>query len=391
MKRALFVLLVVIALLAACAPAAQPSPTTATTSSTKPAETTAAPAVQPTQKTQAPAAQPAASVTFTPVKLRFHSFTGPPPAMHGVGPKWFMDEVTKRTNGAVTFETFWSGSLADPAGQLDLVSSGAVDLELSCVTYWPTKFPFGAFEYAIPFGPIDPVLVTKANRQLFKEFPIRNAEYEKNNVVLVSNLSAPYYELLSRTPVKTLEDLRGKKVATVGRYLGKWFQPIGALPVALPGGERYTSLQAGVVDVDATVIEAQYVWKLHEVAKNQILVGLGTMQGAQVMMNSNSFKKLQPEVQKVIMEVGEEAEMYLAKAFVAKRDEILEAIKGKGVTVTTLDAAERQKWIDAIPDTGAEWAKEVEASGPSWVVAKRWQEVTSELGYKWGSQWAVKN
>ena len=41
---------------------------------------------------------------------------------------WFMDEVTRRTNGRITFEKYFSGSLLKPSDILPGVSSGAADI-----------------------------------------------------------------------------------------------------------------------------------------------------------------------------------------------------------------------------------------------------------------------
>ena len=44
-----------------------------------------------------------------------------------------------------------------------------------------------------------------------------------------------------------------------------------------------------------------------------------------------------------------------------------------------------------VPDTAAEWALEMDAKGlPGTEVVKRWQEITSDLGYEWLRTWGPK-
>ena len=46
------------------------------------------------------------------IKLRVTSALPPPEvSMVGAGAKMWMDEVTKRTNGKVTFQVYWGGAL----------------------------------------------------------------------------------------------------------------------------------------------------------------------------------------------------------------------------------------------------------------------------------------
>ncbi len=50
-----------------------------------------------------------------------------------------------------------------------------------------------------------------------------------------------------------------------------------------------------------------------------------------------------------------------------------------------------EKWMSMVPDVPAVAAEELSAMGlPGWEWAKRWQEVTTELGYTWPREWAVK-
>ena len=306
--------------------------------------------------------------------------------------QWFMDEVTKRTDGAVTWETFWSSALADPPGQLDLISKGAVDVMKSCTLYWPGKFLIGHnYEYAFPFPPTDAVLVSDAARKMYDEFPQIEAEFTKYNTTMLGIHVCAYYDVLSNVPLRTLEDWDGKKIAVIGRYFGRWLEAAGVVPVVSPAGERYTMLQTGVVDGALLWLDLTYSMSHHEVTKYLVVSGFGSFAAEDVMVNLDSFNKLSPEVQQVLKEVGLESERYQAEYLKANREKVIDLIGQAGLEVIQVPAEDRARWAALMEDIPAEWAAEVTEAGlPGWEIAKRWQEITTEMGYKWPRQWAVK-
>ena len=147
------------------------------------------------------------------IKLRLAAVFPPPAQSLGsYGVQLWMDEVTKKTNGKVSFQTFWGGALGKPPEHLTLVERGMADLVLTHRWYTPGKLPLGQFEYVFPFGPIDPLVVSKAKRQIFEEFPDFRKNLAKYNALLVMNTSACAYQILSKTPLRSLDDFKGKKL-----------------------------------------------------------------------------------------------------------------------------------------------------------------------------------
>ncbi len=323
--------------------------------------------------------------------LKMHSYAPPPPAAAGVGMQWFMDEVTKRTDGRVKFTTFWSSSLAPPKGQLELIQRGAVDIEKTCTLYFPGKFVISHFEYSFPFNPTDPVMVTKAKRQIYEEFPEKREEYKKFNTIMLANHTAPYYQLLAKKPIEKIEDLNGMKIGLVGRWFGKWLEPVGVAPVVMPAGERYVGLQSGTIDADLLWLDLQAAFSLDEQADYIVQIPFGSFVPEDVMMNLDSFNKLPEDIQQILLEVGKESELYVANYLKERHDIVMKQMQEKGLKALDFPKSEIAKWAKIIPDTPAVWAKEAADAGlPGWEIAARWQEITAELGHEWPREWAVK-
>jgi TRAP-type C4-dicarboxylate transport system substrate-binding protein len=336
---------------------------------------------------------PALSAQDKPIKLKLASVSAPSgQVLDSDGVQWWMDKVTERTKGRVTFETFWGSSLAAPIAHLDILQKGMVDIILGCRIYTPGKTPLGPYHYVIPFGPTDMNMVNKATRQMYEEIPAFREELAKQNAVLIANFVTMPYDMISKAPVSSLADLKGKKIGLIGQYFSRWVKPAGLVPVVAPMSERYNLLQSGVTEMDFHPITHMNAFKVQELARNYIK--LEAMVGApwDLMINLEKFNSLPPDIQKIMLDTGKEAEIAMANELAGKwRDRILAAWKTQGVTFSTFPLDERAKWAAQVEDIPTEWALEMEKKGlPGWQIMNRYQEITTELGYKWPRKWAVR-
>ncbi len=329
----------------------------------------------------------------TPVKLKYAIFYGSP----GLSPlgdlsvAW-QKMVTERTKGGITFENYWAGVLGAPAEHIDLMKRGMTDAGIIFGWYTPTKLPFSNFEYIFPFGVDSYEIAIKAKRQIRAEIPQFNKEMEKQNVMIIADLPQTLYTFISKDPLRTLEDFKGKKVGLIGKYFSRWMPP-GATAVVRPAPDRYDMLKSGVINVDLSPIENSYLFKLNEVTKYY-------MRGAQILtladipiaMNINTFKKLPPAWQKIVLDAGRDIEVMAYKEILPNWEKmIVDTWQKQGMQFVDLPATEQKKWMDGLDDIPAEWATEMESLGmPGFQTVKRWQEITSRLGYKWKRQWGIK-
>lgn len=338
-------------------------------------------------------ATPTAAPVYSKVKLKIASPWTTAQRFLQAGIKW-MDEITKATNGSVTFETYWGGTLATPSESLNLLITHDVDMVESHMWYSPTMFPIGNFDYSYPFGPSDPGLLVKAYRQLRAAFPQVEGELLKNNGILIMTQPSDTYNLLSKTPITSTADLKGKKIAAIGRFFGKWVgEPVGATALVSQITERYTSLQTNLEDVDVLTPTMWVAYKLYEQAKYLVDVPLGAYYGTgQLWINKDSFAALTPDTQKLFLDLGLQLEQEWYPAWMANEEKLcLDTMKAAGVTVWKVPEDQKVAWAAKVPDTVLEWVADAEKVGlPGYDIAQKWQEITASLGFKWARQWGVK-
>lgn len=337
---------------------------------------------------------PAPAPEIEPMKLTFAS-THPAPgvSLKGDSDQLFMDLITERTDGAITFEAFWGGAMGAPAEHVEMCGAEVVDVFSGSELFVPGRLPVTAeTEYVYPFGPSDPALVTEATRRFRAMWPQGYEDIAKLNMKLLACFSSPPYNIMSKTPINTLEDFEGKRIGLIGRFFGRWFEAAGAVPVVTTGFERYEMLRTGVLDMDTLPISQQLETKLHEQCKYSIDVGLNAACCWEIFINKDLWDSFSPELQQLWLDAGYDMEERHWKEMIPKWDDIrIKAWEEAGVQFSTLPATEKKKWVDRIDDIPAEWAVELtEAGYPGWEIARSWIDITEDLGFEWLREWAVE-
>ncbi len=318
----------------------------------------------------------------------------PPPEVSPVSLCAYMwgEEVTKRTNGKVKFEYFWGGALGKGPQHFTLVSEGAVDVILTYPWYTPSKVPLQCFEYTFPFGPTDPWIVYQAKRDIIAEFPDFTNNLAKYNIKNLFQVAPTVYTMLTTVPINTIADLEGLKIGVIGGYFGRWMEPVGISPVIVPGYERYTMLETGILDgtMDPTAFTHGLMnWEQAPyLLENKII----TPAWICLWINMDSWNSLPKDIQDILEEVSVDIAEEISRDLAVQWDnEIFDYWKAHGITTTRLSDAEMAEWARACPDTAAEWAQDMEDLGyPGWEIVKRWQELTAQYGWEWPKQWGVK-
>jgi TRAP-type C4-dicarboxylate transport system substrate-binding protein len=113
------------------------------------------------------------------------------------------------------------------------------------------------------------------------------------NVKLLTLWPYPLQILYCREPVKSLEDLRGKRIRVHGTALSDLVKGIGGIAVSIPFAEVYTSLQRGVADCAATSTLAGNAQKWYEVSNTLVTLPLGWATSAHVA-HKGFWDKLEP-------------------------------------------------------------------------------------------------
>ncbi|MBU2550630.1 MAG: TRAP transporter substrate-binding protein DctP [Proteobacteria bacterium] len=292
---------------------------------------------------------------------------------------WFVKEVEKQTQGRVKVQMFWGGSLCKITEMAEAVKSGLADVGWVTSAYHPGYGELAkvaaAADYISPIA--SPVVLTEKWLEFWKKDDAFYKEYATTNMMPIIQRWYDVYWAFSQKPIKTLEDYKGVKIRAVTEIQQVAYKAIGATPMFLPSVEIYSALQKGILDAVGFSPDTAMRYKIQEVVKYLVRQDVAGA-WAQWCVNLDTWKKISPEDQKIILKLGDEASMTLARMMLEERDKVAEAFQKAGVEIMDLPKAEADKWNN-MPEVKAyadNWAKEAEAKGlPGQRLLAEWRKM----------------
>ena len=125
----------------------------------------------------------------------------------------------------------------------------------------------------------------------------------------------------------------------------------------------YSQLQTGIADGVVLIATGAWPLKIHEVAPFITEVDTGPLTFGGSAMNADSYKRLAPEVQKVISKLGREYSAENARIIGVKHDLSMKSMAAAGAKVSKLSEENRKKFVDSMPPLTKLWAGDLEAKG----------------------------
>jgi tripartite ATP-independent transporter DctP family solute receptor len=160
----------------------------------------------------------------------------------------------------------------------------------------------------------------------------------------------------NKRPIVTPADLEGIKLRTPeGKWRVKMFQAYGANPSPMKFSEVFTALQTGVMDGQENPLSQIYSAKFYEVQKYLSMTG-HVYTPAYLIMSTNGWKKLPPDVQKVIEQAAKETQDYVYQQGAKMDEDLLQKMKAAGIKV---NEADKDAFIKASRSVYEEFAKDV--------------------------------
>lgn len=234
-----------------------------------------------------------ADVAAKSIHLTYSIFFPPTHGQCLAGMEW-AKEIERLTDGKVKITVFPGGTLTKANQCYDGVVKGISDIGMSCFAYTRGRFPvMEALD--LPLGYPNGLIATRAANAYYETFTPAELEDVK---VLYLHAHGPGL-LHTRKPVRTLADLQNMKIRSTG-LSAKVVEALDAVPVAMPQGDTYESLQKGVVEGTFGPMEVLKGWRQAEVVKfttdcNRV----GYTTAMFVVMNKTKWNALSPEMKSI--------------------------------------------------------------------------------------------
>jgi len=280
----------------------------------------------------------------------------------------FAQDVAKYSAGEVTIKLYNGGALGiKDADVLQVLPRGAVDMSLIWANYVSRDAP--ALGTLLVQGVIGTVEELKRALPVVRQ--IQDNELKEWDITAVGYLAIPMLEasvFCRDAPVKTLEELKTKKLRVWAKEQVAAFRRLGVAAQIIGQADMYVALKTGVVDCAIYPALYAHTVNMHEVAKYGAF--LYPMPSAPYALGVATAKwNALPDVQrKAITKAADETWARTNEYTNHHRRELAarEALGQKGVKwLGDFPEADRQKFLEAMSLTWADLSKEAGGRAPA--------------------------
>lgn len=282
------------------------------------------------------AAEPAVAQSIT---LKFHDPFSP--SALNLAARWWMDEVEKRTNGKVKFDSIFGGALGALTAQPMAIRAGSFDLGQTGVVYNPGLYPRGTL-IVLPFLSDDMLTHAKAAHELLIS-PALEGEFTALNQKFMFNGLWTAISMMSFSQIKTIDDMRKIRIRAHGGSADA-LKVLGITTYPIPWSELPAAAERRVVD--AAIIGAPV--DAYEAGFGQIFSYWNKFSWfyfpLQLVMNLDTWKKLPADVQKAIEDLNATMPTKVHELRQpAEREAEMKLVEGGLVKVVEFDELEKLK------------------------------------------------
>ena len=266
--------------------------------------------------------------------------------------------VEERSNNRVKIEIYPAGQLYTDKDLDRALVSGAVDLGQAQANVLAGMSPaMHILDFAMVFDDwdhFDRIYHTGGG------FKITDDEAREHNMkeVFIMPYGNTLGPITAKKKVVTHQDLKGLKIRSMGGNIALALQALGSTPVFMSSGEVYQGLQRGTIDGAVSGLTSMYERSWGEVTKYLWELYFCATTCGHTVANLNSWNKLPPDIQKIMLDTGREMEMKYRKDVMVKENEDARAgLIKKGVEIIIPSAQEVAACFELVKPIQEEWGK----------------------------------
>ncbi|EIC23571.1 TRAP transporter substrate-binding protein [Thiorhodovibrio frisius] len=294
---------------------------------------------------QAPLAEePGARAAIAPLTLRLGHNMVEDSALHAAAAR-YAREVEARSDGRIRIEVYPASRLGNDLQMIEMAKQGSLDLLLSPTAKLSSDVP--AIQFVdLPFyydsrATLYAILDGEPGQMLLDKLrPV--------GLVGVTFWGNGFKQFTANSPLRTPEDFHDLRFRVMkSRIIIQQFRLLGATPVPIEFNATYQALADGAVDGQENPLVAIVGMRFYEVQSHLTLSHHGYL--AYVLsISAKVFDQLPDSARTLLIAVAEEVTQWEREETQRRDADYLERVKAAGVTVTTLTAAERERFVKAL-------------------------------------------
>jgi TRAP-type C4-dicarboxylate transport system substrate-binding protein len=285
---------------------------------------------------------------------------------HTLNVKRFVDDVKRTTGGQLDIAVHANGSLIKHPDILRAVSTGQVNI---------AEFLLGQFGNEDPVFAADNLPFVAAGwdnawRFYQAQKPLLEKKLQGRGMRLLYSVAWPGQGIYSKTPLKSVDDLKGTKFRTYSPQTARLAELLGASPTVIQVPEVPQAFATGTISAMITSSATGTSTKAWEFVKNYYNTAAFHPKNV-VVVNERAFQRLPDVVKKAVIAAAADAEKR-GWEFGKQRESSanLELAKN-GITIHEPDAAMKAAYRKVGDTMLAEWQKTAGADGDAIIKAYR--------------------
>jgi TRAP-type transport system periplasmic protein len=276
--------------------------------------------------------------------------------------------VKEETDGLVNIDVQGGSVLGGSQSSLQDVAGGVYDVGFTVAQYYPDTPLFKMTVLDLPFAFVNAEDHYQKKIKVAERFVDKfvKEEFEKMGVKLLGIYSSDPLTIFSTSPIKSVADLKGKRILMQGANWEPIIKGWGGIPVSVAIEDLYTSLDRDTLDVSLYASAGAYSTKIYEPAPyitNLPISGVSAV----AMMNLDKFNSLSSELQKQfetqfnpkLMELWQGS---FLKTMETAIDELSKEIEGKGELIVP-SSKETEGFMAPAKKAWDSWIEEANKKG----------------------------
>lgn len=215
-----------------------------------------------------------------------------------------IDTVKEVSGGALTIRHL-GPEVAPLRGAITNLQSGVIEIGNVLTLYFPAEFPnFTLISELAVLGKSGQAMTGAVTEYIATCEPCQK-EFKDKGLVFLGSGASSSYQILSRDPIVSLADLKGKKLRSGGAPFTRWAQSVGAVPMEISFNEEFEAAASGLIDGMMNPSGNLLNGKLYEIIKNVTMLNIGTFHaGSQFTVRRQTWEELSAEEKQWLMQAA---------------------------------------------------------------------------------------
>lgn len=237
------------------------------------------------------------------------------------------------------------------------VRDGIVDVGMVGTVWEGSAMPLQNVTYFTPFATSDHEMLIEIFDKLTEELPELRESWEAQNMIHLSSLITDSYDIYANFPIDELSDINNRRINAPGTS-ANWLQGTGSTPLDGALTTYYTDIQTGVSEGALSFASGILPTRVYEVAPNLTRVGIGAMYFGGIAANLDFYNGLPEPVQEAFREAGRATSLEHGAYVTQQATTAIEEMEAAGLVIVELPEAEKQAWVDNLPNIVEPWLEQ---------------------------------